>query len=56
VCAFDEPVAPPHPSRPVFPPSNITTSPGIGLLRTTFLAGAAPIKAPISNLFATYPG
>ena len=56
VCAFDEPVAPPQPSRPVLPPSNITLSPGSGLNLTTFLAGAAPINAPISNLFATYPG
>ena len=36
-CAFEDPVAPPQPSLPVFPPNNITLSPGIGLVLTTFL-------------------
>mgnify|MGYP006990309058 CR=1 FL=1 len=31
VCAFEEPVAPPQPSRPVFPPRSITMSPEVGL-------------------------
>lgn len=53
LCAFDEPVAPPQPSLPVFPPNSITTSPGSGLRLTTFSFGAAPINAPISILFAT---
>ena len=46
VCDFDEPVAPPQPSRPVRPPSRITMSPGTGRSRTTCAAGAAPITAP----------
>ena len=56
VWAFDEPVAPPQPSRPVFPPNRITLSPGVGMVLITFLLGAAPTNAPISYLFATYPG
>ena len=35
VCDFDEPVAPPHPSRPVFPPMRMMISPGVGLSRRT---------------------
>ena len=53
--AFDEPVAPPQPSRPVIPPSKITTSPGSGTSRITFFFGAAAITAPISIRLATYP-
>ena len=56
VCALEEPVAPPHPSRPVLPPSRMTLSPGSGRRRMTLLAGAAPTNAPISKRFATYPG
>ena len=52
VCCFDEPVAPPMPSRPVRPPSRIMTSPGTGRSRTTCAAGAAPITAPISMRLA----
>ena len=52
-CALEEPVAPPQPSRPVAPPSRITTSPSAGVFLTTFLAGAAPITAPTSIRFAT---
>ena len=51
-CALEEPVAPPMPSRPVLPPSRITTSPGAGTSRRTFAAGAAAITAPISMRFA----
>ena len=53
VCDFEEPVAPPQPSRPVLPPSSITMSPGAGLSLLTLLAGAAPTTAPISILLAT---
>ena len=53
VCAFEEPVAPPHPSLPVLPPSKITLSPGSGRSLITFFAGAAPTNAPISKRFAT---
>ncbi len=35
VCGFEEPVAPPQPSRPVLPPSSITTSPATGFARLT---------------------
>ena len=52
-CAFDEPVAPPIPSRPVLPPRRTTMSPAAGLSRTMLEAGAAPTTAPISILFAT---
>src|SRR5690606_20321795 len=55
VCSLDEPVAPPHPSLPVLPPSKIITSPGTGFSLTTFFIGAAAITAPSSILFATYP-
>ena len=48
LCALEEPVAPPQPSRPVRPPSSTTTSPGAGVSRRTFSAGAAPTTAPIS--------
>ena len=53
VCAFDEPVAPPIPSRPVRPPSSMITSPGSLFSRITLRRGAAPITAPISIRFAT---
>ena len=53
VCSLEDPVAPPQPSRPVFPPSNTTTSPATGTSRRTWLRGAAPITAPISMCFAT---
>ena len=36
---LEEPVAPPMPSRPVRPPSRMTTSPGAGRSRTTLSAG-----------------
>ena len=36
VCSFEEPVAPPQPSRPVRPPTSSTMSPGAGTLRRTF--------------------
>ena len=52
VCALEEPVAPPQPSRPVAPPKRTITSPGCGTARTTFSFGEAPITAPISILFA----
>ena len=51
--AFDEPVAPPHPSRPVLPPKSTIISSGSGTSRITFSFGDAPITAPISSLFAT---
>ena len=35
VCVLEDPVAPPQPSRPVLPPSNIIRSPGTGLSRCT---------------------
>ena len=53
VCALEEPVAPPQPSRPVRPPSRTMTSPGAGTPRTTFSLGDAPTTAPISRRFAT---
>ena len=53
VWIFDEPVAPPQPSRPVRPPNNIIISPGSELSLCTARLGAAPITAPISILFAT---
>ena len=56
VCSFDDPVAPPIPSRPVRPPNISTTSPAAGLSRRTSLARTAPATAPTSSLFATYPG
>ena len=49
---LEEPVAPPMPSRPVRPPSRMTTSPGAGRSRTTFSAGAAPTTAPHSRRLA----
>ena len=52
---LDEPVAPPHPSRPVLPPRRITTSPAAGVSRRTFAAGAAPMTAPSSMCLAMYP-
>ena len=52
VCTFDEPVAPPMPSRPVPPPSKMTTSPASGLSRTTESAGEAAMTAPHSMRFA----
>ena len=52
LCAFEEPVAPPMPSRPVRPPSSTTTSPGAGVSRRTWSAGVAPTTAPISMRFA----
>ena len=51
--AFDEPVAPPQPSRPVLPPKSITISLSMGLSLRTFSMGAAAITAPTSILFAT---
>ena len=53
VCTFEEPVAPPQPSRPVRPPSKIIISPGSEVSLFTALLGAAAITAPISILFAT---
>ena len=53
VCSFEEPVAPPQPSRPVLPPTKMIRSPGAGLSLTTFALGAAPITAPTSILLAT---
>ena len=47
-----EPVAPPQPSRPVRPPSRMTTSPGAGHSRRTLAAGAAAMTAPISMRLA----
>ena len=55
VCDFEEPVAPPQPSRPVLPPRRMTRSPGDGTSRRTFSAGVAAMTAPISRRFATYP-
>ncbi|MPN46589.1 hypothetical protein SDC9_194180 [bioreactor metagenome] len=55
LCALEEPVAPPQPSRPVLPPSSSTTSPGAGVSRRTFAAGTAPITAPISIRLARKP-
>ena len=49
---LEEPVAPPMPSRPVRPPSRITTSPGWGRSRTTFSAGAAATTTPHSKCLA----
>ncbi len=56
VCCLEEPVAPPQPSRPVLPPTNIMISPDSGICLMTFSFFAAPITAPISILFATKPG
>ena len=53
VCSFDEPVAPPQPSRPVLPPTSMITSPFAGTFLITWSAGAAPTTAPISILLAT---
>ena len=49
---LEDPVAPPMPSRPVRPPSRITTSPGAGRSRRTWLAGAAATTAPHSSRLA----
>ena len=53
VCTLEEPVAPPHPSRPVRPPSSTIISPGSEFSRITARLGAAPSTAPISIRFAT---
>ena len=53
VCALEDPVAPPMPSRPVLPPSKMIWSPGSLFSRITFFLGAAPMTAPISIRFAT---
>ncbi len=53
LCAFEEPVAPPMPSRPVLPPSRMITLPGSEFSRMTFFLAAAPMTAPISMRFAT---
>ena len=50
---LEDPVAPPMPSRPVRPPSKITTSPGTGRSRRTLEAGAAATTAPHSRCLAT---
>ena len=52
VCYFDEPVAPPQPSRAVQPPTRTMISPAAGRSRTTFSFGAAAMTAPISMRFA----
>jgi hypothetical protein len=56
VCALEEPVAPPQPSRPVRPPRSITTSPGAGCARRTWSRGVAAMTAPSSMRLATKPG
>ena len=53
VYPFEEPVAPPQPSRPVRPPRRIIISPGSEVSLITLLLGAAAITAPISIRFAT---
>ena len=53
---FDEPVAPPIPSRPVPPPTRTITSPASGVSRITISAGLAAITAPSSIRFASKPG
>ena len=53
VCTLEDPVAPPHPSRPVRPPSKMMISPGSDVSRITARLGAAPSTAPISIRFAT---
>ncbi len=53
LCSFDEPVAPPMPSRPVRPPSSRITSPAAGASRRTSSALTAPTTAPISRRLAT---
>ena len=55
LCSFEEPVAPPIPSRPVAPPNITMISPGKGFSRFTWLFGAAPTTAPTSIRLATYP-
>ena len=55
LCDFEEPVAPPQPSRPVRPPNKITTSSGSGLIRTTFSSGAAAMTAPTSYALQRIP-
>ncbi len=54
-CSLDEPVAPPTPSLPVLPPTNITTSFACGFSRLTCDSGTAPITAPASIRFAIKP-
>ena len=53
LCALEEPVAPPMPSRPVRPPRSTMTSPGAGFSRRTWSAGVAATTAPISMRLAT---
>ena len=53
VCSFEEPVAPPTPSRPVRPPPSTMTSPGAGTSRRTQSRGPAATTAPISMRLAT---
>ena len=53
LCSFDDPVAPPIPSRPVRPPNSSMTSPAAGDSRRTFSALTAPTTAPTSRRLAT---
>ena len=53
LCALDEPVAPPMPSRPVRPLSRMILSPGAGVSRRTWSAGVAATTAPTSMRLAT---
>ena len=53
LCALDDPVAPPIPSRPVRPPRRMILSPGSEVSLCTARLGAAPMTAPISIRFAT---
>ena len=53
LCALEDPVAPPIPSRPVRPPRRIILSPGSEVSLCTARLGAAPMTAPISIRFAT---
>ena len=55
VCSLEEPVAPPQPSLPVFPPSSTTISPLEAFSLLTQSAGTAPTTAPTSILLALYP-
>ena len=52
---FDDPVAPPIPSRPVLPPINKTIWSFNGSNRLTWSFGAAATTAPSSIRFATNP-
>jgi phosphoribosylformylglycinamidine synthase len=56
VCTLEEPVAPPMPSRPVFPPTRSTMSPASGSSRRTQASGTAPATAPSSMRLARKPG